>query len=176
MDKFNKRMSILVLASLFAVFIAADFACACSCGRALGAFSGSSAAVFSGRVVDIRNGPIEGFYSVEFMVNQSWEGVYSRTVTVLTAMNEAGCGYGFVKGKSYLVYADGKDQYLRVSLCSETQELEYAQYELNLLGNNTLPLNEREPKTQMTPNWIFLGAILIIAVIATTLIYKRFRK
>lgn len=113
---------------------------ACSCERTdvAVAFKASDA-VFSGRVVDVQPSgeSRSGVLKVTFQVAEVWKGIDAPTVSVVTPSNSAACGYGFTKGKSYLVYAyeepEGKRQ---VSLCSQTKTLESAKPDFAILGKS----------------------------------------
>ena len=52
-----------------------------------------------------------------------WKGGEQTEITVSTAKSGAACGYGFEKGKKYLVYAgkEDKGKALHVSLCGRTR-------------------------------------------------------
>lgn len=111
---------------------------ACSCVKLTPAegFT-SSYAVFTGEVIDIeknRSTPFGGL-EVTLRVKQLWKGDPAEEIKVHTAGSSAACGYGFVEGTTYLVYAvrDDADP-LRVSLCSRTAPVERAKEDLDALG------------------------------------------
>ena len=64
--------------------------------------------------------------SVEIEIEEAYLGVSGKTVTVRTAMNGAACGYHFVKGESYVVFASKTPIGLHVSLCSHTRPVKEA--------------------------------------------------
>ncbi len=101
----------------------------------------ASSAVFSGKVLKIEDaGEFERAVTLE--VKGIWKGVAGKTVTIRTASNGAICGYSFVKGKSYLVYAreikrgegEEAEKLLMTGLCSRTTPLEAAEEDLKELG------------------------------------------
>ena len=106
----------------------------------------SSYAVFSGEVTDI--GPNEttrfGGLEITFRVERVWKGDANPEIKVHTAGSSAACGYSFVKGTKYLVYAvhDDADP-MRVSLCSRTARLDDAKEDLRFLGK---PLHQFDGK------------------------------
>jgi hypothetical protein len=61
--------------------------------------------------------------TVTLKVERWWKGGDAAELVVSTAKSGAACGYGFEKGKKYLVYARAaeKDKPLHVSLCSRTR-------------------------------------------------------
>ncbi len=70
---------------------------------------------------------------------KSWKGVSEKTVSVLTYSDGAACGYYFVKGESYLVYAYGKAR-LTTGVCTRTSHLSLAQRDLIELDHGAFPL------------------------------------
>jgi hypothetical protein len=76
---------------------------------------------------------------VTFRVSKVWKGPISATLAVTTARSGASCGYEFESGRDYLVYAEGTDQGLTVSLCSRTQRLSEADEDLAILGDGIVP-------------------------------------
>jgi len=97
----------------------------------------SSHAVFTGEVTDIERNETTRFGGLEvtLRVKQVWKGAPQERTKVHTAGSSAACGYSFVKGKTYLIYAvrDEADP-MRVSLCSRTALVENAKEDLDFLG------------------------------------------
>ena len=89
----------------------------------------SSHVVFTGEVTNIAQNEETRFGGLEvtLRVNKVWKGAPGEEVKVHTAGSSAACGFPFVQGKTYLVYAvhDEADP-MRVSLCSRTALLEDA--------------------------------------------------
>jgi hypothetical protein len=97
-------------------------------------------AIFLGRVVKIDR--IQGdlgmpagaasrtstgkFNRVTFEIEEVYRGDSSKTLQVLTAGDEGGCGYPFENGETYLVFAASHETQLTVSLCSATRPAKYA--------------------------------------------------
>jgi hypothetical protein len=109
-----------------------------------------SSAVFVGRVVGIKDATVParppatlevfGGRLVTFRVVERFFGVTESDVTVRTGMGGGDCGYGFVVGTTYLVYAytlaDGS---LTTSICSRTQPSSSAGADLKYLRGLTTP-------------------------------------
>jgi hypothetical protein len=57
-----------------------------------------------------------------------------RRVELSTASSGPACGYGFVPGETFLVYAEGLAEDLIASTCSRTRTLEEAKEDLEELG------------------------------------------
>ena len=109
-------------------------------------------AVFTGRIVDIidtkdpegkPNGGIEAILEV----SEVWKGEISGRVSVFTNKDGGTCGYDFVQGKEYLVYAYvdtyAKDM-LMTHLCTRTTIAEGKYYlkERKYLGKPLLKLEK----------------------------------
>ena len=153
---------------LFALFAHPKLASACSCVMpdAPAEEFAQSDAVFTGKVIRMvdnyfpvlatldrilngvglqsyffnRNGKYWG-YSVYFAVRDSWKGITETIVEANTGYGGGDCGYSFVVGNDYLVYAHlgyGKpDGYWVTGNCSRNSELASATEDLTYL--NTLP-------------------------------------
>ncbi|MDH4282395.1 MAG: MYXO-CTERM sorting domain-containing protein, partial [Myxococcales bacterium] len=111
---------------------------ACSCLK-LSPSEGlaASQAVFTGEVIAIEPNETTKFggLAITLRVKQVWKGALQQQVEVHTAGSSAACGYSFVQGTTYLVYAvrDDADP-MRVSLCSRTARVDDAQEDLDFLG------------------------------------------
>ncbi len=66
------------------------------------------------------------FNRVTFEVEEFYRGDSSKTLQVLAAGDEGGCGYSFENGERYLVFAASHERQLTVSLCSATRPAKYA--------------------------------------------------
>ena len=134
-----------------AVFLAlTPFSVACSCGGGGGpaceeAWSKYTSAVFLGKVVSVHadvmsylgaaldmnsTGPLN---RVEFEIEESFLGVSGKKVTVRTASSGPACGYTFVEGERYVVYAASHANQLFVSMCSHTRPAKFAEEDLAYL-------------------------------------------
>jgi hypothetical protein len=125
-----------------------DCASACSCAITGGqkemakeALS-DSAAVFSGEVLDVEEGPPTTTFgirlassTVTLRVSEVWKGPKRETLEVSTPRDEMSCGYPFKEGQVYLVYAYGKEEPFKVDLCSQTKPLSKADANLQVLGD-----------------------------------------
>lgn len=131
------------LTLLLAALVASDVvACSCAPPPPPKAALEASAAVFSGKVVDVEDiGDFQRAVTIE--VASTWKGVKGRKVTVQTAKHGATCGFGFEKGKSYLVYAyetkQGEAKVLSTNLCTRTRALGDAKDDLTELGEGAKP-------------------------------------
>jgi hypothetical protein len=116
---------------------AASPAQACSCkssGPACQAYWNTDA-VFDATVVRIERAPRDEVLGNELVtiskrlvtlaVGQTWKGLESGRLQVVTDADEAACGFEFKEGVRYLVFArQGRSGELEVSLCSATREFD----------------------------------------------------
>ena len=97
----------------------------------------SSKAVFTGEVIAIEKNKATRFGGLEvtLRVKEVWKGAVEAKIKVHTAGSSAACGFNFLNGQTYLVYAvsDQADP-MRVSLCSRTTLVENAKEDLRFLG------------------------------------------
>jgi len=89
-----------------------------------------SAAVFSGEVLEMGNGG--NYIEVRLRVERSWKGVAGEEVFLLTDSTVESPHYRV--GQKYLVFAYKRDGKLFTGNCSRTKKLEYAQGDLQQLG------------------------------------------
>ena len=134
-----KKIMLLVLACTFLSILAeTGFACSCLPPNDLAHEVESSAAVFSGKVIDVKkhDRSVTPFWQVEviFEVNKSWKGADKKIVSIFTSSGSASCGYNFKTGRSYLVYASGNaDGLLNTTICNRTKRLSKAREDIKML-------------------------------------------
>lgn len=98
----------------------------CSCGprEDFATAFARSAAVFLGEVLSIQDAVPDYNYGVwvTLRVDAQWKGAPSTTLRILTGSSGANCGYDFMEGQRYLVYAEtyGQTGDLWTHLCSRT--------------------------------------------------------
>jgi hypothetical protein len=100
----------------------------------------AATAVFSGEVIEIEpveDDPSGQYLAVTFEVDRVWKGVESSPVTVETHQDEGVCGYPFVVGESYLVYAHSNRSPLTTALYHRTTHIDQAEEDLDVLGSGT---------------------------------------
>lgn len=137
----------LMFMTMLSVRPSITYACSCAMFASPQEALEQSAAVFSGEVVSLEKDikviqssgdPVQ----VTFKVKSVWKGVAADKITLSTAQSSASCGFEFVEGNSYLVYANGKggeDGKLQASLCSRTMALSGATEDLVELGQGITP-------------------------------------
>lgn len=125
----SRRVLLLTLASLFVTLVSAARAEGCTCAgpaSACAAF-GNASAVFVGTVTGIKSGSQDEVERgaaprrVTFAVNEAFSGVKGKKASVSTGLGGGDCGYRFVKGTRYLVYAHASPSgQLQTGICTRT--------------------------------------------------------
>jgi len=176
MKKINLLILMLVLFNSFFMFNPTGVsACSCASPQSVETELENKTAVFSGKVIKIQEKSTFSFsqssadpVSVLFEVKSIWKGVNQSQVIVSTAMSSASCGFEFVEGNDYLVYAYGEGDQLGTGLCERTTLLQNANKDLKVLGVSNAPTEKvnLEPSFDSSLYWaIGSGTALFLAVI-----------
>lgn len=130
------------------LFAAPTPAHACTCSRTAPPCEAfwRAPAIFSAVVLDIRQkrDPADGpEYLAErivtLQVEQSWRGDAAGTIEVRTGTGGGDCGYTFIRGMRYLVYASYRAGGFGVDICSRTRALSEASEDLEYLKTALQP-------------------------------------
>jgi hypothetical protein len=156
----------LLLMVVFAVSPAQQaYACSCIPPAPPLESMANSDAVFSGKVmrIDADEAPIMSSadpVKVVFDVSRVWKGAEEGAIALSTARESASCGYNFVVGEEYLVYANNSETGLTTGLCNRTMPLSSAGEDLAALGEGVIPAPADQP-TASTLSWaLAAGAVL----------------
>lgn len=189
MLKANFRSPLVIFLSITLIFMAlltvrpsVTYACSCVVPEEPLKALEKSSAVFVGKVVDMKEpkgliissaDPVK----VTFEVDSSWKGIKGNKVTLTTALSSASCGFEFVEGESYIVYAyarDGDFDKLEAGLCSRTKLLTAASADLKELGPST-PAEKSTADSDSFPlvHVGISGAIIVLIAIAGAVLYRR---
>lgn len=147
----NRCQSLIICAAVLALFLGASsvaLGCSCAAERPTCEAFGSSTAVFVGKVVGAKeqrqdknqDGTTTTYQvgQIYFNVEQSFLGVKSSRVVIHSGTGGGDCGYWFIKGERYLVYAYGESMdRLGTNICTRTTPLDDAEEDLNFL--RTMP-------------------------------------
>ncbi|QTD41348.1 hypothetical protein [Sporosarcina sp. Te-1] len=80
--------------------------------------------------------------TVTFQVDEVWKGIENGRIEIKTGLNSGDCGFPFVEGESYLVFANTNDFYekdmLTTTICQRTNQLAEASDDLTVLGNGKI--------------------------------------
>lgn len=143
--KYIRALLLIFVILISAMFIdhRVSYACSCVSVGSVDKELKQAKAVFSGKVIESKHNKRGGYYSVLFEVSKSWKGVKTNQIIIKTGQGGGDCGFSFVKGQNYLVYAHESEMYGKKSLtaiiCSRTNELSSAQEDLKLLGDGKVP-------------------------------------
>lgn len=150
-------------------------------------------AVFSGRVFLVlhsydpaaKSVTPEDRSTIGFAVSTVWKGTVHETMYVTTPPTGGSCGYTFVEGEEYIVYASdshyGDDSYT-ASICSRTALLSEAQADLDALGEGEAPQSgtkgpaPEDTQSGLNAGWVFalvLAAALLIVGAGGFVAYAR---
>jgi len=152
----------------------AAFACECLQPKPPIQALNESKAVFSGTVTAIKSGDSGKTATID--VERAWKGISNDTVTVITGLGDADCGFPFQEGKEYLVYSHDVEGPLYASACSRTTPLSEAQEDLKVLGVGYVPIQDTSGPNSGGINNSFPFIVGIGAVIAGTIAYFMLRK
>ena len=142
-DSLLLRITILVV--LFLAIRSGAEACSCIMPGPPCASYWQVDAVFSGKVTAISSvvsAPAEDSQSpwprmrrVTLAIESAFRGVEGRSVELLTGQGGGDCGYNFVSGERYLVYAHRSDRGLVATICSRTRLMKDAAEDLAYIQN-----------------------------------------
>jgi hypothetical protein len=134
----------LILATAF-FFGDLERALACSCVESAGVSVdfAQSGSVFEGKVTRLQHEPKQHRLTARVEVLRRWKGAPRSPVDVVTIDEGSLCGFGFERGKSYLLFTPETDGTLSVSLCSRSKASESAAADFTELDR--LVAGERAP-------------------------------
>lgn len=156
---------------------------ACSCAELPGVEEefNRSKAVFSGKVVDIREKRgLNGYTSksVLFEVTNIWKGARQSQIIITTGQGGGDCGFDFKEGEEYLVYANESTMYGAKSLvsiiCDRTNELSFSKEDLKILGEGLPPIEKVDLSGKQEGNQLYIWVAVTIAIgIVLILVLKK---
>jgi hypothetical protein len=156
---FNMRKALLVFGIFTLLLIVRVEAVACTCdapsptkttGQLVSEALIDAEAVFTGKVLSIHGTrPLR----VVFLVEGSWKGKVPSKVVISTGRGDGDCGYRFVIGRRYLVYA-GPATFTRwgTSICHRTGTLSDRADDLPVLGEPKRSFRQRAYLRLTKPN------------------------
>lgn len=117
----------LLLASACLVFFSGTGAladCTCSAPATPKEAYGNATAVFVGRVERVAKSPLRpGFNEARFALLRRFKGleeISANFVMIYTTLDTGNCGYTFIPGQDYIVYAAGSPAAFKTDTCSRT--------------------------------------------------------
>lgn len=166
---------------IIGTFPSSSKACSCAELPSVGDEFARSEAVFSGKVIDVKESRgLKGSSSksVLFEVTNTWKGVHKSQMIISTGLSSGDCGFDFSEGQEYLVYAHKSTMYGSKSLvtttCDRTKELRSSKEDLKILGNGQSPTEEVNLNGSFGKNPIYIWIAVFIAIgIIVIFIFKR---
>jgi hypothetical protein len=139
----------------------------------------SATAIFSGKVVaiDSVSGVEEGQERtnerITFEVYRQWKGDVGTTEFVTTSLSSNTCGYDFMIGTTYLVYANEFEglRYLHTGDCYGNKEIGSARDDLAGLGEGKRPVDN----ARVFLNYALAG-VAVIALLGGAIMFRRSRR
>jgi hypothetical protein len=169
---------------LIGSFPSSTSACSCAESPSVEEELERSKAVFSGKVVDIKEKrSLNGYTSksVLFDVTNTWKGARQSQMIITTGQGSGDCGVDFKEGEEYLVYANESTMYGAESLvsiiCDRTNELSSSQGDLVILGEGQPPIEEVDLTGKHEGIRIYIWVMLVVAIgiVAIFLLIRRKR-
>ncbi|MGV2940533.1 LPXTG cell wall anchor domain-containing protein [Mesobacillus sp. LC4] len=180
-----KKLLAFMVLSLFLIgsFPAVSNACSCAELPTVAEELERSDAVFSGKVIEIKEEKVKGYMTkkVLFQVTNTWKGMDESQAIITTGLGGGDCGFRFIEGQEYLVYAKESDMYgaksLTTIMCDRTDTLRVLQDDLELLGAGKVPTEKAElSRSNQNSTPFYLGIAGALAVVALTAFFFMKRK
>ena len=178
-----KKAIAFVFLGLFLIgsFPAVTSACSCAEPPTAAEEMERSDAIFSGKVLEIKEKKVNGYMtkSVLFEVTNTWKGVDESQVIITTGLGGGDCGFRFIEGQEYLVYAKESDMYgaktLTTTMCDRTNRLSALQDDLEVLGAGETPIKTADLSSNQnsTPLYPWIAGALAVVALAVFLLMKR---
>lgn len=183
----KKAIQILVCTFMGILFISSfpSITSACKCAELPSVWEEfeRSKAVFSGKVVDIREKrSLNGYTSksVLFAVINTWKGVKQSQIIITTGQGGGDCGYDFKEGEEYLVYANESTMFgaksLVSSICDRTNEFSSSQEDLAILGEGKPPIDKVDLTGKHEGNQLYIWVAVIVAIAVVLIFILKRRK
>ncbi len=162
----------------FFVFTEQVYACSCAVPGPPMEELAKFDAVFVGEVILVQHSydpegktvTREDRSTIGFAVSTVWKGAVHEVMYITTPPTGGSCGYTFVEGEEYIVYASDShydDDSYTASICSRTALLSEAQTDIDALGEGSAPnagtkgAAPEDPQSSANAGWILA---LVIAV------------
>lgn len=174
----------LIILGLYLIgsFPAETSACSCAELPTVAEELEQSEAVFSGKVIEITEKKAKGYMtkSVLFEVTNTWKGLEQSQVIITTGLGGGDCGFRFIEGQEYLVYANESDMYgeksLTTIMCDRTNTLSALQEDLEFLGAGETPTEKAEMNSNNNNNPFYLWIALAIIVALPAFLFMKRKK
>lgn len=143
MKAFTKAL--IILGTLLCS-VATAYACDCLPVASTVEAVRNSTYVFAGTILEKRRFTVSDIakdykeFEVKIRVMRYWKGEPGKVITIRPPAESSECGFDFVQGENYIVYATGT-KYPEVSACSRTVSVKsnQGQSDMKLLGDPEFP-------------------------------------
>jgi hypothetical protein len=116
------------------------------------------------------NVPVAYGREVNVAVANAWKGLSTTTATLFTGYGDADCGYTFVVGTTYVIYAHETADGLETNICTRTAEVSGAADDLLYLGTQSaLTLTPAPARVAWLVGGIAVLCASLVAVVVGTL-------
>jgi hypothetical protein len=174
-NKFIALIFFILFPTVFTAFPSVTHACKCEEPPSVEQELERSKAVFSGKVIDIKDE--ENNRKILFEVEETWKGVKDTQIILLDEISS--CSLDFFEGASYLVFAYEFQGDLTTNICDRTKDLSSAQEDLLKLGEgstSTVEVNLQDEMSNPVFNYMYIWLPLVILfALAVFIISKRSR-
>ena len=186
--KINVILLICLLVSIMTISIPSNaYACSCVEPKSVQDELSRSEAVFSGRVIEVKEERTNRYLSnaVLFEISEIWKGGSESQIIIRTGSGGGDCGIQFKEGEDYLVYAKSSSMYgdreeLVTIICDRTSVLAQAEEDLTILGEGKAPTNQvdltRELNRISSDIWMTVLGIGLLIIVVAFLVWRRVRK
>lgn len=178
----GKRFFVFVACLAVGIFLitvgsSVSYACKCVELPSIEEEFEQSDAVFSGKVIAIKEGKENSTGSrsekILFEVSSTWKG--PKESQIILEFYESSCSIIFKKGKEYLVYASKNPEFknkavLTSQLCDRTVEVSKAKEDLTFLGNGDSPVKQVNLQKEMGPSVPVRSLLLWMPVIGVAVL------
>ncbi|MGG4488458.1 hypothetical protein [Metabacillus idriensis] len=169
--KWKIILCMLMISGIFLVNEEKGYACSCAQPPSVQSELENKTAVFSGKVLKTTENSKK---KALIEVDQIWKGPSQSQLIIETERDSAGCGFDFIEGQSYLIYAYGEKNTLETGLCERTALAADALDDIRVLGAGKEPekqvnLEHQLDFTNLVRVFVFAVSFFLIFII----IYKR---
>ncbi|MCM3597706.1 hypothetical protein M4D55_18215 [Metabacillus idriensis] len=164
-------LCLLFISGIFFVNEEKGYACSCAQPSSVQSELENKTAIFSGKVLKIiENSKKEALIEV----NQIWKGPSQSQLIIETERDSAGCGFDFIEGQTYLIYAYGEKNTLETGLCERTALVTDAGDDIRVLGAGKEPEKQVNLEHQLDSNRL-MGVIVfaVTFILIFIIVYKR---
>ncbi|MBB4824334.1 hypothetical protein HNO89_001556 [Sporosarcina luteola] len=123
--------------------------------------------------------------TITFQVDEVWKGIETGEIDIKTGLNDGDCGFPFMEGKSYLIFAKANDVYgeeiLTTTICQRTNGLAEASDDIAVLGKGKVidhpaAANSHKLKSNVITGQVAGSCFLFLLVMTLVYFWRKNRK